>query len=151
MAEVKLAEESVLTDDFLRQLIDVGEVDILVGVPTHNNAKTIGPIVETIQAGILKFFPRERAAIINADGGSRDGTPKLQAIRPPDISLHQHAVCEQSGTWDSAADDHGRRGIIASQGLRCNFARVHSNHSRLAHHSPASHLHGRIRSRVAHL
>ena len=79
MAEVKLAEESVLTDDLLRQLIYVGEVDILVGVPTHNNAKTIGPIVETIQAGILKFFPRERAAIINADGGSRDGTSKLIA------------------------------------------------------------------------
>jgi hypothetical protein len=72
-----LAEESILTDDFLRQLINVGEVDILVGVPTHNNAKTIGSIVETIQAGILAYFPRERAAIINADGGSRDGTPAL--------------------------------------------------------------------------
>jgi glycosyltransferase involved in cell wall biosynthesis len=79
MAEVKVAEESVLTDDFLRQLINVGEVDILVGVPTHNNAKTIGAIAETIQAGILTFFPRERAAIINVDGGSRDGTPELVA------------------------------------------------------------------------
>ena len=72
-----MAQESVLTDDFLGQLISVGEVDILVGVPTHNNAKTVGPIVETIQAGIVKFFPRERAAIINADGGSRDGTAQL--------------------------------------------------------------------------
>jgi glycosyltransferase involved in cell wall biosynthesis len=79
MAEVKVAEESVLTDDFLRQLINVGEVDILVGVPTHNNAKKIGAIAETIQAGILTFFPRERAAIINVDGGSRDGTPGLVA------------------------------------------------------------------------
>jgi len=77
MTEGRLAEESFLTDDFLRQLINVGEVDILVGVPTHNNAKTIGVIVETIQAGILRFFPRERVAIINADGGSRDGTPEL--------------------------------------------------------------------------
>lgn len=77
MTEVKLAEGTFLTDDFLRQLIDVGEVDILVGVPTHNNAKTIGSVVETIQAGILTYFPRERAAIINADGGSRDGTPGL--------------------------------------------------------------------------
>ena len=76
MAEVRLADEGFLTDDFLRQLINVGEVDILVGVPTHNNAKTIGSIVETIQAGILRFYPRERAAIINADGGSRDGTPE---------------------------------------------------------------------------
>jgi hypothetical protein len=77
MTEVKSAEESSLTDDFLGQLISVGEVDILVGVPTHNNAKTIGPIVEAIQAGLLTFFPRERVAIINADGGSRDGTPGL--------------------------------------------------------------------------
>ena len=79
MTEARLAEESILTDDFLRQLIDVGEVDILVGVSTHNNAKTIGPIVETIQAGILASFPRDRAVIINADGGSRDGTPELVA------------------------------------------------------------------------
>jgi len=72
-----LAEESFLTDDFLRQLINVGEVDILVGLPTHNNAKTIGSIVKTIQSGILGGFPRERAVIINVDGGSRDGTPEL--------------------------------------------------------------------------
>ena len=75
--EKRLAEDSFLTDDFLRQLINVGEVDILVGLPTHNNAKTVGPIVQSVQAGILRDFPRERAAIINADGGSRDGTPEL--------------------------------------------------------------------------
>jgi hypothetical protein len=74
---MRVAEESFLTDDFLRQLINVGEVDILVGLPTHNNAKTIGSIVHTIQSDILRCFPRERAVIINADGGSRDGTPEL--------------------------------------------------------------------------
>src|ERR1700722_14232505 len=75
--ELKLEDENFLTDDFLRQLINVGEVDILVGLPTHNNAKTIGSIVRTIQSGILQAFPRERAVIINVDGGSRDGTPEL--------------------------------------------------------------------------
>src|SRR5271157_2206489 len=74
---MKLAEESFLTDDFLRQLINVGEVDILVGLATHNNAKTIEPVLQAIQDGILKCFPRERAVIINADGGSQDGTPEL--------------------------------------------------------------------------
>jgi hypothetical protein len=72
-----LAEENFLTDDFLRQLMNVGEVDILVGLPTHNNAKTVGAVVQTIQSGIVHGFPRERAVIINADGGSRDGTPEL--------------------------------------------------------------------------
>jgi len=72
-----LAEETLLTDDFLRQLINVGEVDIVVGLPTHNNAKTLEPVLRAIQAGILKCFPRERVVIINADGGSQDGTPEL--------------------------------------------------------------------------
>jgi glucosylglycerate synthase len=74
-----LAEETLLTDDFLRQLINVGEVDIVVGLSTHNHAKTIGPLTAAIQAGILKCFPRERVAIIDADGGSQDGTPELVA------------------------------------------------------------------------
>ena len=75
--ETKLAEETFLSDDFLRQLINIGEVDILVGLPTHNNVKTVGTILQQIQSGILRGFPRERAAIINVDAGSRDGTPEL--------------------------------------------------------------------------
>lgn len=75
--ELKLEDETFLTDDFLRQLINVGEVDIVVGLPTYNNAKTISSILHTIRSGILQTFPRERAVIINVDGGSRDGTPEL--------------------------------------------------------------------------
>jgi glucosylglycerate synthase len=72
-----LAEETLLTDDFVRQLINVGEVDILVGLPTYNNARTIEPVLRAIQAGILKCFPRDRVVIINTDGGSQDGTQEL--------------------------------------------------------------------------
>lgn len=75
--DIKLNEESFLTDDFIRQLMSVGEIDILIGVPTHNNAKTIAASVAAIQDGILRWFPRERTAILNVDGGSRDGTPEL--------------------------------------------------------------------------
>jgi len=75
--EIKLTEESFLSDDCVRQLMGVGEIDILVGLPTHNNADTIAFSVGAIQDGILRWFPRERAAIINVDGGSRDGTPDL--------------------------------------------------------------------------
>ncbi len=72
-----MADETLLADDFVRQLINVGEVDILIGLPTHNNAKTIQPVIRAIQAGILKYFPRERAVVINPDGGSHDGTTEL--------------------------------------------------------------------------
>jgi len=77
MKKSKAENDEVLSDEFLRQLMGVGEVDIVVGLPTHNNAATIGPVIEAIQGGLLAFFPRERAVIINADGGSRDGTPDL--------------------------------------------------------------------------
>ncbi len=72
-----MADENILSDDLLRQLISVGEVDILVGLHTHNHAKTIGHVVQVVREGLLKYFPRERAAILNADGGSHDGTPDL--------------------------------------------------------------------------
>ncbi len=72
-----MPDETILSDDLLRQLISVGEVDILVGLHTHNNAKTIGPIVEVIREGLLKYFPRDRIAILNSDAGSHDGTRDL--------------------------------------------------------------------------
>jgi hypothetical protein len=72
-----LPEESILSDEFIRELINVGEVDILVGVPTHNDARTVAQVVQSVRAGLLKYFPRARSVIINADGGSRDGTREL--------------------------------------------------------------------------
>jgi len=72
-----MAEESILSDDFVRELMNVGDVDIVVGVPTHNDGRTVGQVVQAVRAGLLKYFPRERAVIINADGGSHDGTQDL--------------------------------------------------------------------------
>jgi glucosylglycerate synthase len=82
--ELLLPEGSILSDDFIRELINVGEVDIVVGVPTHNDARTVGQVVQAVRAGLLKYFPRERTAIVNADGGSRDHTQDL--IRAASIS-----------------------------------------------------------------
>lgn len=84
-----MADENILSDDLLRQLISVGEVDILVGIHTHNHAKTIGHVVQVIREGVLKYFPRERVAIVNPDGGSTDGTPEL--VRAASISDVRHA------------------------------------------------------------
>jgi glucosylglycerate synthase len=79
-----LPETSILSDDFVRELINVGEVDILVGVPTYNDGATVGQVVQAVRAGLLQYFPRERVVIINADGGSRDGTQDL--VRAASIS-----------------------------------------------------------------
>jgi len=119
-----LAEESVLTDEFLRQLINVGEADILVGVPTYNNAATVGQVVQTIRAGLLKFFPRERAVIVNADGGSRDQTPDLvrgASINDAQVSADIHALrtlhCISAEYPGEPATGTALRTILASADL----------------------------------
>jgi hypothetical protein len=70
--------EQLLSDDFLRQLMNVGEVDLVVDLPTHNHAAIVGKVVQAVRVGLLKYFPRERAVLINSDAGSRDGS--VQAV-----------------------------------------------------------------------
>lgn len=77
-----MARTSILSDELLRQLVAVGQVDILVGVPTFNNAATIAPLVKTLHVGLAKHFPRERTVLISPDGGSNDGTPELVRMAP---------------------------------------------------------------------
>lgn len=60
--------------DLLQRLEGTGRVDLLVGIPSFNNAATIQGVVRAIQAGVSKFFPQQRALIVNSDGGSTDGT-----------------------------------------------------------------------------
>jgi glucosylglycerate synthase len=69
-----LAEDTFLDDNFLRQLMSVGEVDLLVGVPSYNNAATIGQTVRAIEESLHQNFIRDRVAILNVDGGSTDNT-----------------------------------------------------------------------------
>ena len=49
--------ESILSDALLRQLIAVGQVDILVGLPTLNNAATIVDVVRAIHVCFTRDFP----------------------------------------------------------------------------------------------
>jgi glucosylglycerate synthase len=55
-------------------LEQAGSADIVVGIPSYNNARTIGHVVRAIQVGLAKYFPDRKAVLVNSDGGSRDGT-----------------------------------------------------------------------------
>ena len=58
-----------------RKKIDqIGRVDILVGIPSFNNVRTIAHVVRAISAGLAKYFPQAKALVVNSDGGSTDGT-----------------------------------------------------------------------------
>jgi glycosyltransferase involved in cell wall biosynthesis len=59
------------------QIEKIGSADIIVGIPSFNNAKTIGHVVCAVQAGLGKYFPSNKAVIVNSDGGSSDGTMEV--------------------------------------------------------------------------
>lgn len=63
-----------LAPDVEARLSELGAVDVLVGIPSYNNARTIGHVVRAAAAGLAKHFPGARAVIVNSDGGSSDGT-----------------------------------------------------------------------------
>jgi len=68
---------SLLSDDLLRQLMAAGQVDIVVGVPTLNNATTVGGVVRAVHLAFTGQFKRDRTVLISFDAGSDDGTTEL--------------------------------------------------------------------------
>ena len=53
---------------------EIKEADILVGIPSYNNSRTIGHVVRAVIAGLAKYFPKAKAVLVNSDGGSTDGS-----------------------------------------------------------------------------
>jgi hypothetical protein len=84
-----------LPSDAVQALNALGQVDIVVGIPSFNNARTIGHVVEATHAGLAKYFPRKRTLIVNSDGGSTDGTQGIvTGLRMPtdEMLLISHPV-----------------------------------------------------------
>jgi glycosyltransferase involved in cell wall biosynthesis len=74
---------------------ELGSADLLVGIPSYDNARTIGHVVRAVSVGLAKHFPDMKAVIVNSDGGSRDGTPEVVAstgIGSPQRILARHPL-----------------------------------------------------------
>src|SRR5262245_20622279 len=73
----------------------VGQVDVLVGLPTLNNAATVVDVVRAVHVCFNRDFPRLRTVLINSDGGSTDGTPELirtASFTEADLMLTSHSL-----------------------------------------------------------
>ncbi len=66
-----------LRADVRQKIAQFGKVDIVIGIPSFNSARTIGHVVRAVQAGLAKYFPEHTAVIVNSDGGSSDGTMEV--------------------------------------------------------------------------
>ena len=61
-------------------------IEILCGIPSYNNERTIPNVVRAVEAGLRRVFPDVSAAIVISDGGSEDGTVEaaMEATTGPD-------------------------------------------------------------------
>ncbi len=57
----------------------VGPVEILIGVPALNHARSVNPVLGALIEGVERSFPTRKTAVLVADAGSQDGT--LEAVR----------------------------------------------------------------------
>ncbi len=73
-AETRLPVPDFLPAEALDAVEEVGQADIVVGIPSYNNAGTIGHVTRAAQAGLERYFPQLKAVIVNSDGGSSDET-----------------------------------------------------------------------------
>ena len=67
-----MAEDTILADDLLRQLMSVGEVDLLVGIFSRGDAITTGHAFHAIEQSFREHFTRQRAVIVNVGGKDND-------------------------------------------------------------------------------
>jgi hypothetical protein len=85
---------SILSDELLSGLMAVGQVDLLVGLPTLNHSDSVGPVVRAAHVAFNRELARERTVLVNVDGGSVDGTPDI--VRDASIIERETLVASHS-------------------------------------------------------
>ncbi|MFQ5813393.1 MAG: glycosyltransferase [Anaerolineae bacterium] len=73
---------TALGKDARQRLAEIGQADILVGIPSYKNANTISHVVRMAAEGMVKHFPDLKPVLINSDGGSPDGTRQVVLNTP---------------------------------------------------------------------
>lgn len=64
-------------DQVREQCPHVDKVDLLVGLPTFNQATTAETVTKSILAGLKESFPTLSLLVVNVDVGSQDGTSEI--------------------------------------------------------------------------
>ncbi len=83
---MRQTQGSSALDDRLRDgIARVGRADVLVGIPSFNNAATVGHVARTVADGLRAHFPGLSPVIVNADGGSKDATRDVVASSTGDV------------------------------------------------------------------
>lgn len=85
----KLLDAEALARDLEPQVERLSDAQVLCGIPSFNNVRTIGTVVRAVEAGLRRAFPGVPSALVVSDGGSSDGTVEaaLEASTAADEDL----------------------------------------------------------------
>ena len=67
-------QSTALPAEAARAVETIRQADLVIGIPSYNNAGTIAHVVQAAYAGLAKYFPQLTSVVINSDGGSTDDT-----------------------------------------------------------------------------
>lgn len=65
---------SALRRYMVRRIEEIEAADIVVGIPSYNNDRTIEHVIRMVSHGLHTYFRGQRSVIIVSDGGSTDDT-----------------------------------------------------------------------------
>lgn len=74
--------ETALKADARRRIRQIGRADLVAGIPTYRNAKTIAALVQQVSMGLAAHYPDLRMVLVVADGGSTDDTVEAASAPP---------------------------------------------------------------------
>jgi hypothetical protein len=75
---------TAIRDEARRYIEQLGEADIVVGIPAYNSDESLSHVIRSVAEGLDHFYPDKRALIIVADGGSTDDTREVA------LSVEEH-------------------------------------------------------------
>lgn len=81
--------DTALRADAKRRVREIGTVDIIVGIPSYKNAKTVGDVIEAAAEGLVRHFPDARSVIVVSDGMSTDDTVQAAQTTPVPESVQK--------------------------------------------------------------
>lgn len=116
--------DPTLPDEARRALDVIREADIVIGIPSYNNVRTIGHVVRAAQAGLAKYFPQYSAVIVNSDGGSSDGTQDAVLSANVDLSRLLMVATPLTGVHRLSFPYHGTPGKGSAFRLVFSMARA---------------------------
>jgi hypothetical protein len=74
-------KQTMAIDDKTREhLLKIKNADIIIGIPSYNNAASIGRVIKAAELGLAKYFSRYKGVILVSEGGSVEETQRAVGV-----------------------------------------------------------------------